>query len=126
MTTIVGKWRAAAAWPWSWRQRSGPARSARSQVVAYQPQVASILNGAALQVTPVVSADRRYVRMTLNPYFNTVNGFTTYTAPLARSAAEAAASAAQAAGVSGASAAGVSGASAVVVSGPSGASASPG
>ncbi len=50
--------------------------------VAYTPQVGTILNGAALQATPVVSADRRYVRMTLNPYFNTVNGFTTYSAPL--------------------------------------------
>lgn len=57
--------------------------SARGQVVAYQPQVAAILNGAAMQVTPVVSADRRYVRVSVNAYFNSVNGFTTYTAPLA-------------------------------------------
>ncbi len=55
--------------------------TARGQV-AYTPQVGTILNGAALQATPVVSADRRYVRMTLNPYFNNVNGFTTYSAPL--------------------------------------------
>ena len=52
---------------------------ARGQI-AYQPVVSPILNGVALNVTPVVSADRRYVRMTLSPYFNTVNGFTTYSA----------------------------------------------
>ncbi len=50
--------------------------------VAFVPQVSSILDGAAMQVTPVVSADRRYVRVSVNAYFNTVNGFTTYTAPL--------------------------------------------
>lgn len=56
--------------------------SARGQVVAFQPQVGAILNGAAMQVTPAVSADRRYVRVSVDAYFNTVNGFTTYTAPL--------------------------------------------
>ena len=34
-----------------------------------------------LTVTPVVSADRRYVRMTLTPFFNTINGFSTFTVP---------------------------------------------
>jgi hypothetical protein len=82
MTTIGRKWRAAAlglivaSWAWF-------GNTASAQVVAYTPQVSAILNGAALQATPVVSADRRYVRMTLNPFFQTVNGFTTYTAPLA-------------------------------------------
>lgn len=52
------------------------------QSIAYEPVVSPILNGAALTATPVVSADRLYVRMTLNPYFNTVNGFTTYSAPV--------------------------------------------
>jgi hypothetical protein len=56
---------------------------ARSQSIAYTPNVSSILDGAALNATPVVSADRRYVRLTLNPYFNTVNGFSTYSAPVA-------------------------------------------
>ena len=54
---------------------------ARAQI-AYQPVVSPILNGVALSATPVVSADRRYVRMSLSPYFNTVNGFTTYSAPI--------------------------------------------
>ncbi len=56
--------------------------AARSQSIAYTPNVSAILDGAALNVTPAVSADRRYVRLTLNPYFNTVNGFSTYSAPV--------------------------------------------
>ncbi len=67
---------AASAWAW------GTVRPAHAQgaAIAYEPVVNWYLNGAALTATPVVSADRRYVRMTLNPYFNTVNGFTTYSA----------------------------------------------
>ncbi len=48
--------------------------------VAYTPNVSAITSGVTLNVTPVVSADRRYVRMTLSPIFQTVNGFTTYSA----------------------------------------------
>ncbi len=48
--------------------------------VAYTPNVSAITSGVVLAVTPVVSADRRYVRMTLTPTFQTVNGFTTYSA----------------------------------------------
>jgi hypothetical protein len=55
---------------------------ARGQAIAYTPQVGFVPNGSTLSVTPAVSADRRYVRLTVNPYFNTVNGFTNYTAPL--------------------------------------------
>jgi hypothetical protein len=79
MTTIGGKWRVVAALalivaPGAWFQ-SG----ARGQI-AFTPNVSAILNGSALTAAPVVSPDRRYVRMTLTPTFNTVNGFTTYTA----------------------------------------------
>ena len=56
---------------------------ARGQAIAYQPIVGSVLDGASLTATPVVSADRRYVELTLSPYFNTVNGFSTYSAPVA-------------------------------------------
>jgi hypothetical protein len=57
---------------------------ARGQAaIAYTPQVGFVPNGATLSVTPAVSADRRYVRLSVNPYFNTLNGFTTYSAPLA-------------------------------------------
>ena len=47
--------------------------------VAFTPQVGFVPNGVTLTVTPVVSADRRYVRMTLSPFFNANNGFTTFT-----------------------------------------------
>ncbi len=46
--------------------------------VAYSPQVNAINSGVTLTVTPVVSADRRYVRLTMLPNFTTINGFTTY------------------------------------------------
>ena len=56
---------------------------ARGQgAVAFQPSIGFIPNGATMTVTPVVSADRRYVRLSVNPFFNTVNGFTTYTSQL--------------------------------------------
>ncbi len=69
---------AASAWVWG----SGQTAFGQGGAIAYEPVVNWYLNGAALTATPVVSADRRYVRMTLNPYFNTVNGFTTYSAQL--------------------------------------------
>ena len=47
--------------------------------VAYTPQIGSVPVGVTLTVTPVVSADRRYVRMTLSPFFNANNGFTNIT-----------------------------------------------
>ncbi len=34
-----------------------------------------------LTVTPVVSADRRYVRLTLTPFFNALNNLQTFTFP---------------------------------------------
>lgn len=66
---------------WAWG--SGQPAYGQGGAVAYQPFVAPYFNGVTLDVTPVVSADRRYVRMTATPFFNTVNGFTTYSAPLA-------------------------------------------
>src|SRR5260370_37958947 len=55
---------------------------ARGQV-AFQPSVGVIFNGPALSVTPVVSADRRYVRLGINASFNAVNGFTNFSVPAA-------------------------------------------
>lgn len=82
MTPIGRKWKAAAMGlvvaGGAWFNDAARGQSA----VAYTPQVSGILNGAAMQVTPVVSADRRYVRVSVNAYFNTVNGFSTYSAPL--------------------------------------------
>ena len=51
--------------------------------VAFVPTPAPLPNGVILTVTPVVSADRRYVRMTLSPIFNTIDAFTTIQVPAA-------------------------------------------
>ena len=51
--------------------------------VAFLPTVASFPNGVQLLVTPVVSADRRYVRMTLSPVFTAIEGFDTIQVPAA-------------------------------------------
>jgi type II secretory pathway component GspD/PulD (secretin) len=51
--------------------------------VAFFPSVQSFPNGVTLMVTPVVSADRRYVRMTLSPFFTAIEGFDTISVPAA-------------------------------------------
>ena len=79
--TTIGTFRRVAALGMLIAAGAGFGASAKGQV-AFAPQVGSILDGVDLQATPVVSADRRYVRMTLSPYFNTVNGFTTYSGQL--------------------------------------------
>ena len=50
--------------------------------IAFVPIPAPAVTGQTMTVTPAVSADRRYVRMSVNAYFNVVNGFTNYTTPL--------------------------------------------
>jgi general secretion pathway protein D len=48
-------------------------------VVAYTPTVSSVGTGTVLTVDDIaVSADRRYVMMTISPQINQLNGFTTY------------------------------------------------
>jgi hypothetical protein len=63
----------------------GPAfdSSALAQGIAFQPEVSPLFSGALVGVTPVVSADRRYVRMSLNVSFSQINGFTNYSVPAA-------------------------------------------
>jgi type II secretory pathway component GspD/PulD (secretin) len=51
--------------------------------VAFVPQISNINNGVSLSVTPVVTADRRYVRLSLSPNFTTINGFTNFSVPAA-------------------------------------------
>jgi type II secretory pathway component GspD/PulD (secretin) len=51
--------------------------------VAFLPQPTPFPNGVTLFVTPVVSADRRYVRMTLSPTFTVIEGFDTIQVPAA-------------------------------------------
>jgi hypothetical protein len=52
------------------------------QAVAFTPTVAAAPTGQTMTVTPVVSADRRYVRLSVNPFFNVINGFSSFTTPL--------------------------------------------
>ena len=42
--------------------------------IAFQPQISPITDGVTLSVTPVVTADRRYVRLTLAPFFQVITG----------------------------------------------------
>jgi hypothetical protein len=57
--------------------------SARGQAIGFEPQVSPFFSGPFIGVTPVVSADRRYVRLGIDASFNTLNGFTTYSVPAA-------------------------------------------
>jgi hypothetical protein len=50
--------------------------------VAFEPSVGMAPTGETMTVTPAVSADRRYVRLSVNAFFNTVNGFSSFTTPL--------------------------------------------
>ena len=51
--------------------------------VAFFPTIGQVPDGVILNVTPVVSADRRYVRMSLSPQFITFIQFDTFTIPAA-------------------------------------------
>ncbi len=51
--------------------------------VAFFPQPAPLPDGVQLSVTPVVSADRRYVRLSLAPFFQTINGLQSFPVPAA-------------------------------------------
>lgn len=51
--------------------------------VAFQPTIGQFPDGVQLFVTPVVSADRRYVRMTLSPVFTTLIDFQNFVVPAA-------------------------------------------
>lgn len=51
--------------------------------LAHGQGIGVISDGLALDVTPTVSADRRYARLGLNAGFSTVNGFQTFPVPAA-------------------------------------------
>jgi hypothetical protein len=56
--------------------------SAKAQTgIAYIPDIGAIPTGATLTVTPAVSADRRYVRLSVNAYFNALDRFSTFSFP---------------------------------------------
>jgi hypothetical protein len=50
--------------------------------VAFDPIIGAAPTGQTMTVTPAVTADRRYVRLSVNPFFNVVNGFTSFSTPL--------------------------------------------
>lgn len=52
-----------------------------AQAVGFGPVIGSLPDGAIMNVTPVATADRRYVRMTMNPQFIGAQGFNTWTVP---------------------------------------------
>jgi hypothetical protein len=49
--------------------------------IAYVPGIGFIPSGQTMTVTPAVSADRRYVRIGVNAFFNALNGFQTISFP---------------------------------------------
>ena len=53
------------------------------QAIGFQPIPAPLPSGVMLDVTPSVSADRRYVRLGVNVGFNDLLGFTSYSVPAA-------------------------------------------
>jgi hypothetical protein len=57
--------------------------AAFGQAAAFDPIIGSAPTGQTMTVTPVVSADRRYVRLSVNPFFNVINGFSSFNTPLA-------------------------------------------
>ena len=54
--------------------------TAKAQI-AYVPIPGFVPTGATMTVTPVVSADRRYVRLSVDAFFNDLNGFSTFSFP---------------------------------------------
>ena len=61
---------------------TGSPTPAEAQAVGFAPVIGSAPEGIAMGVTPAVSADRRYVRLSVGATFSTVDGFQNYTSPL--------------------------------------------
>lgn len=59
------------------------APAARGQSVAFFPTVSTFPNGVTMSTTPVVSFDRRYVRLGVNPQFTVLEGFDPFLVPAA-------------------------------------------
>ncbi len=59
----------------------GVPRSASAQV-AFAPGIGQIPTGQTMTVTPAVTADRRYVRLTVNAFFNSLNGISSFSFPV--------------------------------------------
>jgi len=52
-----------------------PGRAMGQGAIGLQPTVGTVPDGVGMSVTPSVSADRRYVRLSLGVGFQTVQGF---------------------------------------------------
>ena len=62
----------------------GSQRPAHAQgAAAFVPVIGSFPDGVQMNAVPVVSADRRYVRLTMNTQFTSLQSFTTVEIPLA-------------------------------------------
>jgi hypothetical protein len=55
-------------------------RPAKAQI-AYTPEIGVIPSGVTMTITPAVSADRRYVRLSVNAFFNNLNNIQTFSFP---------------------------------------------
>jgi hypothetical protein len=55
--------------------------TAANAQIAYVPEVGLLPTGVTMTVTPVVSADRRYVRLSVNAFFNDLNNIQTISFP---------------------------------------------
>ena len=64
-----------------------PGQARAQGAVAYTPGIGNISEGLSLSVVPAVSADRRYVRLSLNPTFQTIDGFQNFPIPFGVSGA---------------------------------------
>ena len=57
-------------------------RQATAQAIAFTPTIGTAPDGVGMSVTPVVSADRRYVRLSISAGFSTVDRFQNLNIPL--------------------------------------------
>jgi hypothetical protein len=65
-----------------WVQCLGTDTFGQGGAVAFTPTIGLAPTGETMTVTPAISPDRRYVRLSVNPFFNVVNGFSSFTTPL--------------------------------------------
>ena len=68
---------------WKWQFAACGLLTLLAPATAGAQGIGVIPDGVFLDATPAVSADRRYVRLTVNPMFSTVNGFQTFPVPAA-------------------------------------------
>ena len=60
---------------------AGGLQSPAKAQFAYTPEIGSIPTGATMSITPAVSADRRYVRLSVDAFFNGLNNIQTFSFP---------------------------------------------